>query len=116
MINNRPCKTCHGLQASAEAPAVFSNIKEKDIVKRGGEQFFACPDCQKLFAVKKRPADSEGRFDVITAASATRVYHWTFQDKDGTRQRTKSMMSEQEALKRFDDPQRVNVEPPRGAA
>lgn len=92
----------------------MSNILEQNTVKRGDERFFACPDCQKLFAVKK-VANAVGRYEIVTAAYATKLYHWTY-EVDGMRQQTKSMISEQEARRRYVDPQRVDLAQRRDAA
>lgn len=107
-LNSAPCKTCRNLQsADPDTEPLIANIRESDTVVRGGARFYVCPDCEKLFAVKEIREGDTVRLSIVTAASVNRRYQWMVDGADGTRERAKGAMTEEEARKKYRNPEKI---------
>lgn len=108
-INNTPCKTCRNFQSAAETDSdpLTANIHESDTVVRGGSRFYVCPDCEKLFAVKEARADGGVQYTIVSAASVNRHYQWMVDGANGTRERAKGAMTEEEARRKYSNPEKI---------
>ena len=108
-INNTPCATCRNLQypGDAASDALIAHIRESDTIIRGGARFFVCPDCEKLFAVKEVQEGANVRYTIVSAASVNRHYQWMVDGADGTRQRAKGTMTEEEARRKYTNPEKI---------
>ncbi|MFO7190537.1 MAG: hypothetical protein DIU74_012685 [Pseudomonadota bacterium] len=103
-INSLPCRSCHNLQA-AHAP--LPDIRESDTVLRGGARFYVCPDCEKLYAVQETRIDGRPGYAIVTSASVNRRYQWMVDGADGTRERVKGALTEEEARRRYSNPEKI---------
>lgn len=107
-INTAPCKTCRNIQGTADrSDAAVTDIRESDTVVRGGARFYVCPDCEKLYAVKESVENGVVHYSIVTAASVNRRYQWMVDGADGTRERAKGAMTEEEAKRKYSNPEKI---------
>ena len=106
-LNNAPCKTCRNLQSAEPDHEPQLAIREKDTVVRGGARFYVCPDCEKLYAVKETREGDTVRYSIVTAASVNRRYQWMVDGADGARERAKGAMTEEEARRKYSNPEKI---------
>jgi hypothetical protein len=100
--NAAPCKSCKDLHTQG-MPAPLS---ENQTLKRGSSRFYECPDCARLYAVKALASDPH-RYVIVSAASANVAHEWLIDAKDGSRQKARSKMTEEEALKKYPTAERI---------
>jgi hypothetical protein len=107
-LNDKPCATCRNLQSESGADnPLVADIREANTVLRGGERFFVCPDCEKLYAVKQVEEGPNARYALVSAASVNRHYQWMVDGADGRRERAKGSMTEEEARRKYSNPEKI---------
>ena len=105
-LNHSKCQHCKGFHAprtSADSPV----IREAHIVKRGGSPFFECPMCKALYAVKPVSGSQPLSYAIISSASATVQHEWIVDAEDGSRQKAKGKMTEEEAAEKHSNAVKV---------
>jgi hypothetical protein len=97
------CKDFHSPPADAAQPV----IAETHIVKRGGSPFYECPRCWALYAVKPATGSKPLRYTIISSASATVMHEWIVDGEDGSREKAKGKMTEEEAAEKHSNAVKV---------
>lgn len=110
-LNNAPCTTCRTFQSDPDSNPLIANIREKDTVLRGKDRFFVCPECEKLFAVKAVQEEGRTRYALVSSASVNKRYQWMVDGPDGRRQRAKGTMTEEEARRKYSNPEKIVHKP-----
>jgi len=99
LLNNLRCQDCKDFHTPREGVAV-PQIGEAQILKRGGMIFYECPSCDRLYAAKLIPGSEPPAYAIISSASVTVRHEWMVDAEDGTRQKAKHKMTEEEAAKK----------------
>lgn len=109
LINNLKCQDCKDFHAPREGVAA-PPISEAQILKRSGTLFYECPSCSRLYAAKLITGSVPPTYTIISSASVTVLHEWIVDAEDGSRQKAKYKMTEEEAARRHSNAVKIPVE------